>query len=135
MRQYISFFKLKFAVGLQYKAAALAGLATQIFFGLVFVMVYMAFYGSGEADVAISLREIIPYQWLSQAFLSLIWIWHKDNEILNMIKNGDVAYELCRPQNLYWMWYIRILASKLSAVLLRCIPLLIIAFLLPALIT
>ena len=34
MRQYLSFFKLKFAVGLQYKAAALAGLATQIFFGL-----------------------------------------------------------------------------------------------------
>jgi len=132
MRQYISFFKLKFAVGLQYKAAAIAGLATQIFFGLVFVMVYMAFYGSGDANVDISLAEIIPYQWLSQAFLSLIWIWHKDNEILNMIKNGNVAYELCRPQNIYWMWYIRILASKLSAVLLRCVPLLIIAFLLPA---
>ena len=131
MRQYLSFFKLKFAVGLQYKAAALAGLATQIFFGLVFIMVYMAFYGSGDANVDISLSEIIPYQWLSQAFLSLIWIWHKDNEILNMIKNGNVAYELCRPQNLYWMWYIRILASKLSAVLLRCVPLLIIAFLLP----
>ena len=131
MKQYISFFKLKFAVGLQYKAAAIAGLATQIFFGLVFIMVYMAFYNSGEAIVDISLSEIIQYQWLSQAFLALIWIWHKDNEILSMIKNGNVAYELCRPQNLYWMWYIRILASKLSAVLLRCIPLLIIAFLLP----
>jgi ABC-2 type transport system permease protein len=131
MKQYISFFKLKFAVGLQYKAAAIAGLATQIFFGLVFIMVYMAFYNSGEANVDISLSEIIQYQWLSQAFLALIWIWHKDNEILSMIKNGNVAYELCRPQNLYWMWYIRILASKLSAVLLRCIPLLIIAFLLP----
>ena len=65
MRQYLSFFKLKFAVGLQYKAAALAGLATQIFFGLVFIMVYMAFYGSGNANVDISLEEIIPYQWLS----------------------------------------------------------------------
>ena len=132
MRQYLSFFKLKFAVGLQYKAAALAGLATQIFFGLVFIMVYMAFYGSGNANVDISLEEIIPYQWLSQAFLALIWIWHKDNEILNMIKNGNVAYELCRPQNLYWMWFIRILASKLSSALLRCVPLLIIAFLMPA---
>jgi ABC-2 type transport system permease protein len=30
------------------------------------------------------------------------------------------------------MWYVRILASKLSSVLLRCIPLLLIAFLLPA---
>ena len=132
MKQYLSFFKLKFAVGLQYKAAALAGIATQIFFGLVFIMVYIAFYSSGDANVDIKLSEMIPYLWLNQAFLSLIWIWHKDNEILNMIKNGNVAYELCRPQNIYWMWYIRILASKLSAVFLRCVPLLIIAFLMPA---
>lgn len=50
MRQYISFFKLKFAVGLQYKTAAIAGLATQIFFGLVFISVYIAFYNSGDAN-------------------------------------------------------------------------------------
>ncbi len=132
MKQYISFFKLKFATGLQYKAAAIAGLATQIFFGFVFIMVYVAFYGDGTKDVGITLRELIQYMWLSQAFFSLIFVWHKDNEILNMIKNGNVAYELCRPQNLYWMWFVRILASKLSSVILRCIPLLIIAFLLPA---
>ncbi len=131
MKQYISFFKLKFAVGLQYKAAALAGLATQIFFGLVFIMVYMAFYNSGTNTTDISFKQIVQYQWLSQAFFSLIYIWHKDNEIMNMIKKGDVAYELCRPQNLYIMWFTRILASKLSAVVLRCIPVIIIAFLLP----
>ena len=132
MRQYLSFFKIKFATGLQYKSAAIAGLATQIFFGFVFIMVYVAFYGSGTPEADITLREIIPYLWLNQAFFSLIYIWHKDNEIMNMIKKGDVAYELCRPQNLYLMWYVRILASKLSSVLLRCIPLLLIAFLLPA---
>ncbi len=131
MKQYISFFKLKFAVGLQYKAAALAGLATQIFFGLVFIMVYMAFYSSGTTNADISLEQLVQYQWLSQAFFSMICIWHKDNEIMNMIKKGDVAYELCRPQNLYIMWFTRILASKLSAVVLRCVPVIIIAFLLP----
>ena len=60
MKQYISFFKLKFSVGLQYRAAAIAGLCTQLFFGLVFIMVYIAFYGSGDAsNVDISLRQII----------------------------------------------------------------------------
>lgn len=132
MKQYLSFFKLKFAVGLQYKAAALAGIATQIFFGFVFIMVYVAFYSSGTNNTDISLNEIVPYLWLNQAFLSLIFVWHKDNEILSMIRKGDVAYELCRPQNLYIMWFVRILASKLSAALLRCVPLLIMAFLLPA---
>ena len=51
MKQYISFFKLKFSVGLQYRAAALAGIATQIFFGLVYIMVYTAFYRSGKTSV------------------------------------------------------------------------------------
>lgn len=131
MKQYISFFKLKFSAGLQYRAAAVAGLCTQLFFGLVFIMVYMAFYGSGDANVDITLRQIITYMWLNQAFFSLIYIWHRDNEILNMIKNGNVAYELCRPQNLYLMWFTRILSSKLSSVTLRCLPLIIIALLLP----
>ena len=75
MKQYISFFKLKFSVGLQYRAAAIAGLCTQLFFGLVFIMVYIAFYGSGDAsNVDISLRQIITYMWLNQAFFSLIYI-------------------------------------------------------------
>ena len=129
MKQYISFFKLKFTIGLQYKAAALAGMATQIFFGLVFIMVYIAFYSSGTNNTDITLKELIPYLWLNQAFFSLICIWHKDTEILNMIRKGDVAYELCRPQNLYVMWFIRILASKLSSVVLRCSPLIIISLL------
>lgn len=131
MKQYLSFFKIKFSTGLQYKSAAIAGLATQIFFGFVFIMVYIAFYKSGSSNTDIELKEIIQYLWLNQAFFSLIYIWHIDNEIMNMIKKGDVAYELCRPQNIYLMWYIRILASKLASVLLRCVPLLIIAFFLP----
>ena len=61
MRQYLSFFKIKFATGLQYKSAAIAGLATQIFFGFVFIMVYVAFYGSGTPEADITLSEIIPY--------------------------------------------------------------------------
>lgn len=131
MKQYISFFKLKFTIGLQYRAAAIAGLSTQLFFGLVNIMVYIAFYKSGSKDVGITLNQLITYLWLNQAFFALIIIWHKDADILKMIRNGDIAYELCRPQNLYVMWFIRIITSKLSAVILRSIPLLIIAFLMP----
>ena len=131
MKQYISFFKLKFSVGLQYRAAALAGIATQIFFGLVYIMVYTAFYKSGKTSVDMTYQQLVSYMWLNQSFFSLICVWHKDQELLNMIRKGDIAYELCRPENTYVMWFIRIFATKLSAVLLRCIPLIIISFLLP----
>jgi ABC-2 type transport system permease protein len=122
---------LKFAVGLQYKTAAIAGLATQIFFGLVFISVYMAFYKSGDEITEISLSQVITYMWLGQALFAMISLWHRDPEIMKMIKNGDIAYEMCRPQNLYIMWFTRIFSAKLSAVVLRSIPLLAFAFLIP----
>ncbi len=131
MKQYLSFFKLKFSIGLQYRAAALAGLSTQVFFGLIFVLIYTAFYESGIGNVGMTLSELTTYLWLNQAFLALIFIYHKDNEIINMIKKGDISYELCRPQNLYFMWFIRILSSKLSSVTLRCLPIIILALFLP----
>lgn len=131
MKQYLSFFKLKFTIGLQYRAAALAGMSTQLFFGFVFILVYTAFYKSGTGNTNMSLEELTSYLWLNQAFFAMIYVYHKDNEIINMIKKGDIAYELCRPQNLYFMWFIRILSSKLSSVTLRCLPIIIISLLLP----
>lgn len=133
MKQYISFFKLKFTVGLQYRAAAIAGISTQLFFGFVNILVYMAFYSSGTTNnVGISIEQLTTYLWLNQSFFALIYIWFRDNDLLKMIKNGDIAYELCRPSNLYIMWFTRILATKLSSVLLRGGPLLIIASILPS---
>lgn len=131
MKKYLSFFKIRFTKGLQYRAAAIAGILTQIFFGLVFIGVYIAFYNSGDANVDITLKQIVSYMWLNQAFFSLISLWHKDNELKKMIKNGNIAYELCRPQNVFSMWYARIISDKLASVTLRCLPLIIFAFLLP----
>lgn len=132
MKQYWSFFKLRFAAGLQYRAAALAGVLTQLFFGLVFISVYIAFYSNGEGNTSINLQEITTYLWLNQMLYSLIFVWYKDQELQKLISNGNIAYELCRPQNIYIMWFTRILSAKLSSVLLRSIPLLVIIIFLPA---
>ena len=39
MKSYLSYFILKFKTGLQYRAAALAGMSTQVFFGFVYVSI------------------------------------------------------------------------------------------------
>lgn len=57
--------------------------------------------------------------------------WFLDNDILNLITSGNVAYELCRPLNIYNSWFIKNCAVRLSNATLRCFPILIIAFLLP----
>lgn len=130
MSGYLSYFKIQLISGLQYKAAALAGLSTQFFWGFLYVMVYQAFY-SHTNNSTISFNELVTYVWLNQAFFALIYIRVKDNDILNSIKTGTVAYELCRPYSIYSWWHIKILAKKYSSVTLRFLPILMISLLLP----
>ena len=53
-------------------------------------------------------------------------------QVVDLIKSGNIAYELCRPQNLYLMWSSKLLGERLSKVLLRFLPVLIFAVLLPS---
>lgn len=131
MTSYLSYFKLKYITGLQYRIAALAGLSTQFFFGFVYVSIYVAFYSSGGENLPMTLQEVINYIWLEQAFFALIYMIHRDKEILGKIKNGNISYELIRPQNLYFMWYFKIYGEKLSNVTLRFLPVLLVSLILP----
>lgn len=132
MKSYITYFKLKFKTGLQYRAAALAGMCTQVFFGFVYVSIYIAFYETGSGNLPMELSELVSYVWLGQSFFSLIYLWYKDKEIINMIKSGNIAYELCRPQDLYFMWASKILGERLSNFALRILPVIVVALILPS---
>lgn len=132
MGKYYAMFRMRLIEGFQYRAAAIAGVATQFFFGFMFVMVYRAFYASTTVPQTMTLEEVVSYLWLKQAFLALCTVWAQDDDLLDSIVNGTVAYEYCRPYDLYGFWFSRVLAMKLSAVLLRCFPILIITGFLPA---
>lgn len=131
MKAYYSLFKMRMMKGLQYRTAALAGVSTQFFWGFMYIMIYQAFYSSSNAVQPISFRELIQVLWLQQSFLIFIMMWFRDPEIMNQIISGNIAYELCRPINLYNFWYAKLIAQRLSGAILRCFPILIVAFLLP----
>lgn len=131
MRFYKSYFKLRFITNLQYRSAALAGIATQLFFGMIYILVYLAFYESASGREPMEMGQLVSYLWLNQTFFSLVYMFYKDKEIYNLIRNGNVSYELTRPKSLYFMWYFKIMAQRLSDVTLRSIPIIIIAALLP----
>ena len=131
MRAYFTYFKLKFISGLQYRSAAWAGIATQFFFGFVYIMVYVAFYESGGKSVPMNLSQVVTYLWLNQALLALVNQFSRDQELFKMVRDGTISYELARPKNLYFMWYFKVLGQRLSNVLLRFFPLLIVTSLLP----
>lgn len=131
MKAYYSLFKMRLLKGLQYRVAALAGVSTQFFWGFMFIMIFEAFYNSTTNPQPISYRELIQVLWLQQSFLAFIMLWFRDSEIINLITNGNIAYELCRPTDLYRFWYAKLIAQRLSSALLRCFPIIIVAALLP----
>lgn len=131
MNAYYSVLKLRLLTGMQYRAAALAGVATQFFWGFMYLLIFQAFYQQALHNPPISLNELVSYIWLQQAFLAFIMLWFRDNELFNLITTGNIAYELCRPCGIYGFWYAKLLAQRLSSAFLRCFPILIVAFLLP----
>lgn len=132
MNAYVSIWKLRLLTGLQYRTAAAAGVATQFFFGLIFIMIFQAFYSQSDpAAQPISLPELTSYVWLQQIFLGFIALWLRDQDIIRLITSGNVAYELCRPCGLYPFWFAKLAATRLSIVLLRCAPIGLIVFILP----
>lgn len=132
MKKYISFFRMRFAMGLQYRAAALAGIVTQFFWGAMNVLMYRAFYESDAAAFPMSLEATVTYVWLQQALLLLFAAWLIEHEIFDDIVSGNVVYELCRPIDIYDMWFARSVANRLSRAVLRCLPILLVAGFLPA---
>ncbi|MDR3148490.1 MAG: ABC transporter permease [Oscillospiraceae bacterium] len=131
MKSYLAMFRMKFIAGIQYHAAAWAGIATQFFWGFMLIMIYRAFYRSGGAEPPIEWKQLVAYIWLQQSFLTITNLFFIDNDLISGITDGQVAYELCRPYDMYSFWFVRLTAARLSRFVLRFAPILVAAFLLP----
>lgn len=130
MKKYLAIIKIRFKLLLQYRIAAYAGMVTQFFFGFIRVMVFYGFYSSSTEIIPIDYKVAITYIWLGQGMIGML-PWNGDREIQNLIRTGNVTYELVRPMNLYNYWFSRAFALRTAPTLLKSIPLFIIALLLP----
>jgi len=106
-RPYLAAFAARFQQMLQYRAAALAGFATQCWWGAIKVMIYTAFFHAGRHDASpISLGQTITYTWLAQGFLALN-PWGGDPDVAAAVRTGAVSYDRLRPVDGYAWWYAR----------------------------
>lgn len=126
MSGYLAVLLARFRSLLQYRVAALGGLFTQSFFGVVRIMILEAFYRSTTAAQPMSFPDIVGYVWLGQATLLLV-PWNVDADIREQIRTGTVAYELCRPLDLYTLWFVRAFAWRTAPMFLRMLPMFVIA--------
>lgn len=120
LRPYLTVFAGRFQVMLQYRAAAFAGFITQMWFGVIRILIFAAFYAGGAAHAPMSLGNAVTYTWLGQAFLAFL-PWSADPEVAEMVRTGAVAYERLRPVDTYAWWYMRALAYSAARVLPRAV--------------
>ncbi len=127
MRSYLSAFRLRRKMELQYRGAMLGGIVCQVAFGLILIALYRALYASKPQTLP--LEHVVTYVWLQQAFFRMLVA--TDPDLLDKIRTGGIAYDLCRPLNLYGFYYARIMAQKITGSLMRAVPMLVFASLLP----
>ena len=132
VKKYLTFFRIQFSGALQYRAAALGGITTQFAWGFMSILLYKAFYTENAVAFPRSFDALVSYIWLQQAFLAIFMLWFLDNDIFAVIRNGNVAYELVRPIDLYNMWFVKNAAVRLAKAVLRCFPILLVTVFLPA---
>jgi len=131
MKPYIALFRIRFTNSIQYRVAAIAGISTQFAWGLMYILAFRAFYAENPNAFPMTLEETVAYVWMQQAFIALFFIWFWENNILESIESGSIAYELTRPMDLYNRWFTMACANRMGRALLRCVPILFIAFILP----
>ena len=131
MKKYLAMFRIRFINALQYRTAALAGMATQFAWGFMEIFAFAAFYRANPSAFPMEFSQTVSYIWMQQAFLALFMMWFWENDIASAIMEGSIAYEMVRPVDLYSRWFCQASANRLARTVLRCTPILIIAFILP----
>ena len=128
LRPYFSVFMMRFRIETQYRGAALGGIITQLFFGIMLVALYKSLYEN--APQSVPLTQTVTYVWLQQSCFRMLL--STDTELMQSVRTGGIGYEMCRPLSPYGFYYARALAQKLVGSALRAGPMVLCAALLPA---
>ncbi len=103
MRLFWQLTKTSFQRHLTYRTAALAGLMTNFFFGILRAAIFVALYDLQTEVEGITLEGAITYAALGQAMIGYLSLfsWF---ELMNTIYTGDIASDLLKPMNYFGFW-------------------------------
>ena len=126
--RYFTILNIKISQFLQYRQAAVAGMLTQLFFGMIRVCVFYAFYQQADDNIPMNFNEVIAYVWLGQIFFALL-PYRVEPEIELKFRDGSIAYDFLKPIDFYRYWFAISLSYRLIPTLLRGMPLLLVLIL------
>jgi ABC-2 type transport system permease protein len=125
MRLYWELTKRSFQQQITYRAATLAGLVTNFFFGLLRAAVLIALYNNRPQVEGLSLAGAITYTGLSQAVIGYLSLfgWY---DLIESVHTGQVGSELLKPMNFFGFWLARDLGRAIVNLVMRGLPIMLV---------
>ncbi len=121
MSVYLAIAIKSFQKHLTYRAANLAGILTNSFFGAVYVFVFTALLKDRPPVGGLDVRDAVTYVVLSQSLLMAMSAFG-NRELSEAIMKGQIASDLSRPVDFYLYWAAIDLGRAFYYLTLRGIP-------------
>ncbi|HEU5438870.1 MAG TPA: ABC-2 family transporter protein [Ktedonobacterales bacterium] len=121
LRFYVEVARSSFRRLLIYRWANLAGMAANVFFGIIFCYVYIALFRARPTAAGFDLRDTLRYVWLMQALTMVVlrFSWY---DLMLTIRSGEVIADLAKPCDFTWYWFSREAGASVYYLLYRCVP-------------
>jgi ABC-2 type transport system permease protein len=114
---------------LAYRAANLAGIVTNTFFGAIYIFVYVALFQTRGQLGGLDLRDTITYAVITQSLLMAMSAFG-NRELSEAIMKGEIVRDISRPVDFYLFWAAIDLGRALYYLLFRGVPTFLIGWLL-----
>lgn len=109
---------------LTYRAATIAGLVTNIFFGIIRANILIALYDVQPSVAGISIQGAITFAALGQALIGYLSLfnWY---DLMETVYTGDISSDLLKPMNYFNYWLAQDMGRAIVQLVLRGITLMI----------
>src|SRR5947199_4373596 len=121
LRFYVEVARTAFRRQLIYRWANLAGLLTNIFFGIIFSYVIIALFHARPSVAGYNVRDTLRYTWLVQSMVMIVlgFGWY---DLMLTIRSGAVISDLSKPCDFYWYWFSREFWRSMYYIFYRGLP-------------
>jgi ABC-2 type transport system permease protein len=123
MRTFVRLVKLAMLQQMTYRAAIIAGLSTNLFWGLLRSAVLIGLYGNQTSVGGMSLNDAISYVAISQATIAFLFVFGT-YDLMNTVYTGSIGADLLKPIGLFSYWMAKDLGRSLVNLLTRGVLLL-----------
>jgi ABC-2 type transport system permease protein len=120
---YLALGRMSLQRELSYRTANIAGMITNVFFGVLRASVLIALIGARDSVAGYSVRDAVTYTGITQALLSYVAIfgWW---EVMSTVRSGEIATDLSRPMDYFAYWFARDAGRAFAQLAMRGLPIL-----------